>query len=371
MKPTVTLQQIANACGVSKATVSMALNGSPRIGVETARLVREVAGRLGYSIEANYAARRMAFARRNRRLPSHVIGVAGPDETMLSAPYFLRITQGLWEVLCHARHAVLAVGHADANWCDFVARDDMDGLIAFGSDPIALRLDSLRAHPGFGDRPVVVLVHRVPGLPCVQTDDASGTYEACRRLLELGHRRFLLVAMDPEDPPRSGHEARRAGMRRAFLDAGLDPRAHIVPHVCPKAWMNPLRARGLLAAGTADPDGERLVTAIRTSPGISALLCDNDPIALHAYASLRQAGLDVPGHISMVGFDDTDALPNVHGENRLASVALPLEEIGREGARLMLRLLAGQATADQRILLPTRFVPRASVGPAPAGLTAD
>ncbi len=364
MKAKVTLQQIADACGVSKATVSMALNDSSRIGRQTAAAVKATAVGLGYSLGANYSARRMAFARRNRRLPSQVVGVAGPDESMLSAPYFLRITQGLWEVLCQARYAMLAVGHSEVDWCEFVTRDEIDGLVAFGSDAVASNLSSLRAHPGFGSRPVVVLIHRVPGLPCVQTDDASGACEACGRLLDLGHRRLLLVAMDPEDPPRGGHEARREGMRRAFADRGLDWRQHVVPFVCPKEWMNSVQARRQLAGRDPILAGDRLLAALQRPAPPTALLCDNDPIALHAYAILAQAGLNVPGQVSLVGFDDSDAIPDSSGKNLLSSVALPLEEVGRESARLVLRLLDGQAAADQRILLPTRFVERASIGPA-------
>jgi DNA-binding LacI/PurR family transcriptional regulator len=112
------------------------------------------------------------------------------------------------------------------------------------------------------------------------------------------------------------------------------------------------------ALGNFEDCGERAALELLSlSPRPTALLCSTDVLALGAIRALRAQGLDVPGDVSVVGFDDVPAAATAE----LTTVRQPLLEKGREAGRLLM-----EPGTEREVILPLELVPRRSTGPAPS-----
>ena len=108
----------------------------------------------------------------------------------------------------------------------------------------------------------------------------------------------------------------------------------------------------------------RLRGYLEEHPAVTAILPLNDSNAIHCWRVLQDAGYRIPEDISIIGFDDTDPLPDSNGNNLLTSVHLPLEEIGRETIRLLIRQIESRQMEQVEICLPVTLRVRNSTGPA-------
>ena len=146
----------------------------------------------------------------------------------------------------------------------------------------------------------------------VGIDDEAGGYDIARHLLELGHRRFAFIS------GIEGHlsaEQRLGGLKRALIEYGLD-----VGAVTVMRGDFTFRSGSVLAARLFDqPDPP------------TALICANDDMAAGALSAAHGRGLDVPGHLSITGFDDTPVSEIVWPP--LATVQQPLKDMGGEAVR--------------------------------------
>ncbi len=371
----VTLKDIARLCGVTRMTVSKALRAHPEVSERTRARILEAAAQLGYDPSLAATAKRLAQRRvRGARFLNRVIGVNIGSARPLAVAYFRRQCEGILATLEDHGYAalMLAAGLQTAEKARTVLapliRGEIDALLALSSPTAIPLIETLRRHAGLRECPAVVLMHQTQGWGSVVTDDAAGVREMARRLFALGHRHFLRVSYgyDPQSggEPADG-ESRRAALCRTLAECGLaNPEAHVLRHPCPAIWMSPLAARARLQATESDADDRALLATLAAHPQVTAILADNDAIAMHVYGALQRAGMAVPGRYSLAGFDDTDPIPGLHGENVLSSVALPLEEVGRQAAEMALAAVE-QGKPVGHLVLPTRFVPRASIGPAP------
>jgi DNA-binding LacI/PurR family transcriptional regulator len=194
--------------------------------------------------------------------------------------------------------------------------------------------------------PLAVVGGHVAGFPRVGIDDAAGATAAVRHLLVLGHRDVAMISGDPRDPHgRVTTSARRAGFEAALTEAGIEPSPD---RVVAEPWgvTGGMRAMAQLLSGRRLPTG---------------VFAESDEMALGALQTLRRAGLEVPGRVSLVGFDDHEMA--LAGD--LTTVAQPVRRQGRLAAQLLLQVLAGTSPADGDVLLPTRLVVRGSTGPPP------
>jgi LacI family transcriptional regulator len=250
----------------------------------------------------------------------------------------------------------------DLERLDPLTRGEIDGLICAGTPDLVKHVRSLRQRAGFGDRPMLSLIHGSPGVPSVLCDYAVGVREATAHLLSLGHRHFLRISSgELNGPDRS---LRRVAMNEAIAAAGLDVDQHAASIGSPWAWMNPIEAMARLPVTDREHPGDReLIQYLRAHPQITAIICNNDPMAIHVSCALRDAGIDVPGRYSVVGFDDSDPIHNSLSQNTLSSIRVPLVAIGRRGADIVLDAIEHE---DQELIsdtLPSTFIARASVGP--------
>lgn len=112
-----------------------------------------------------------------------------------------------------------------------------------------------------------------------------------------------------------------------------------------------------------DRTSAAIARAFERDAGITGVIAPNDPEALRAADALRRMGKKIPRDVSLVGFDDTDELLDENRRNMLTTVRVPLEEIGREAAGLLIRQITGAAARDQQIALGASLVVRASTAP--------
>ena len=153
-----------------------------------------------------------------------------------------------------------------------------------------------------------------------------------------------MISGDPDDPiGRSTTVARRTGFLKALEEADIPVGT---PPVASAPWGVSGGARAM----------EQLLTGARLP---TAVFAESDEMALGALQALRRAGLSVPGHVSLIGFDDHEMAP----VGDLTTIAQPVPTQGRMAARLLLDAIEGRTGSVTDVVLPTRLVLRGSTGP--------
>lgn len=334
-----TSRDVAVAAGVSQSTVSIVLAGkwTGRVSPHTAQAVREAAARLGY---------RPNLAARNLRLgQTRTVLLVVPT---LANPFFGAVYTG-------AARAAAARGFGVVvyPWAEGIVRspfsaphEAIDGILA--SSLAREALADLAVAPGApshdhdgeaGGVPLVMLDSDPDGVaPTVNVDVADGMRALVAHLAGLGHRRFCHLAADVD-----AWTFRVRGQAIADAVGGL-PGATLARRTAP------ISVDGAKAAMRAQ---------LRDLNGATALLCDDDVMAAGAYKAARDAGLDIPGDLSITGFDDillAEAL-----EPELTTVRLPAAALGERAMSALLEILDGGR--PQGLSLPGDLVVRASTAP--------
>jgi LacI family transcriptional regulator len=318
----VTIAEVASRAGVGVATVSRVLNGSPAVSETTRRRVRAVIDELGY--EPSAAARALSTGR------TRTVGVVTPFFTQPSVVERLRgvsraVSEGgyqlvLFDLARPDRLGRLPVGGR------------IDGLLCVSMCPSEPDLARLRT-AGIA---VALVDFEHPDLPSVAIDDTAGGRLAVEHLLELGHRRIAFVGDDEDSAWGFESSARRRlGAAAALAEAGGRLIVRRGPHG--RAHARALAAR-LLALD--DPP--------------TAIFAGSDLQAVGVLEAAEAASVDIPGDLSVIGFDDVELARFVG----LTTVAQPLESSGAQGARLLMEAMGGAPRRTCRLDL--RLVRRAT-----------
>ncbi|QPL04640.1 LacI family DNA-binding transcriptional regulator [Actinomyces respiraculi] len=325
---------MAQRVGVSQATVSRALNGKPGVSDKTRRTIMETMRELGMVGESVQLG-----------TPRQVALVA-PD---LSNPVFAAFVTSISTYL--ARHNLLPVlctytlrGASETSLLGMVLKQQPIGVIF-----LAGRYDTEFAdHSDYAmlyerHLPTVFINATAPGLrgQCVMTDDAAGTRMAMRHLVSQGHTRIGLLLGDRHHyPSLIKYEAARSFAKEAGLDL-LDEAT---------VWTTYGFESGRDAALRF---GEQ---------GVTALLCASDQLALGAVRALRSLGLDVPGDVSVIGYDDSSWLP--YTSPALTTVRQSVDAMSRTAVDALLRCAQDPALLDQRrdLVFEPELVVRESTG---------
>ncbi len=334
---TPTLRDVADAAGVHPATASRALNPATRglVNADTARRVIKVAETLGY--------RPNPIARGLKTAKSGTVGLVIPD---LTNPLFPPIVRGIEEVLEPAGYSGLIVStdndpSRERAQIESLRSRQVEGFIvatALLDHPL---LDQLRR-----EGVLMVMVNRRPDgldVPSITPDDASGVELAVRHLAALGHRRIAHLA-GPANTSTGVVRAR--SFRNTVHDLGLDQDPALTT-IC-AYWSEAAGAdalRSLLDAGAE----------------FTAVVAGNDLIALGCYDVFAERGIDCPGDVSVVGFNDMPFLDKLRPP--LTTVAVPHQQIGAEAARMLLDAIADRARPSRSVLLPLSLVVRGSTAP--------
>lgn len=312
-RTTPTLSDVAMRAGVSTATVSRCLNSPQQVVEKTRARVLQAVKELGYS--PNFVARAMVAKRTN------TIGAIIP--TMENA-IFARGLQAFQEEL-DARGFTLLV--ASSSYRPELEERQIRTLIARGAD--GLLLIGYDREPAVYDlldtRGVPALVawshDRAASRPSIGFDNRAAMRDLARRTIALGHRQLAMISAEVAHNDRA--RGRLLGVRDAMREAGIDPgglRLVETPY-----------GIGNGAAAFARLFGE--------GPAPSAIMCGNDVLAVGALREARQRGLDVPGDVSITGFDDIElaqvAVP------ALTTVHVPHREMGRQAAQMLIAMVEG------------------------------
>lgn len=337
-----TIADVAEAAGVSRSTVSRAMNREHTFfRSESAARIRAVAESLGY--EPNPSAANL------RRKQTNTIGVLVPrlTDTVMATLYEEIATA------CGARgyHALVATTYGDP------ALERENGLAMLASRVDGLILTTATTSGGLCTElvergvPHVLALRAYGPSPSVTGDDELGGYLATRHLIDLGHREIGIVA-GPDEAPTA--LARREGYRRALAEARLEASPEFAYPSSFSMESGEAAAEALLAAGRRP----------------TAVFAVNDNTAIGFTSVLQRAGLRIPADLSVVGYNDIPLAGRLAVP--LTSVRVPFREIAGAAVDSLLEQVAGrgQGARAARVLAPT-LIPRASTARPPVREGAD
>jgi DNA-binding LacI/PurR family transcriptional regulator len=326
-----TMTDVAELAGVSRQLVSMVMRGVPGPSESSRRLVLEAAATLQF--------RPNASARLLRRERTGLIGML----VNTSNVFQMRVAERFIEEAAGFHYRVVLgplTPHRDTETVlSELLEQRVEALACFNPDPGSSALDF-----ALGAIPVVWLGERAtdPRADVVRTDDDAGVRLVVRHLMELGHRRIAYAG---------GAARNRAGIDRA------------------QAYRNAMTAEGLgggvdvLPVGFSELDGATAASALlRRAVLPTAVVCCSDHCAAGVRATFAVAGVDVPGAVSVTGYDDSEvaALPY----NSLTSVRQDVDLTVNVAVAAIRRRLDDPASAPVEVPTTATLVPRASTGPA-------
>jgi DNA-binding LacI/PurR family transcriptional regulator len=335
-----TIRDVAHRAGVSLATVSRALNGSPLVNEETRQRIVEAAGELDFA--PSLSARRLSLGK------TQTITVV---TSFLTRPQAAERLRGIDAALTDSEfdlviYNVETVEKRNQYFQTLPLRQRTDGLLVISLPPpieVVPRLER-------ADIPIVFVdAHEnTAGLPRVLGDDEEGGRLATEHLLSLGHRRIGFIGDEFTNPfGFTSSRDRFSGYSRALAGAGVEPATGDVA----------LGAHGRYEA--RDLSATMLAQADRPT----AIFAASDTQALGVLAAAQDLGLHVPDDLSVVGYDDIEACDFVG----LTTVRQHLFESGRRGAELLLSEVAERDTAPPLLVLPPEIVRRRTTAPPKRG----
>lgn len=306
-----TIKDIARHVGVSHSTVSRALSGSPLIAPETVERIRQVAEEIGYQPSA--AARSLKTRR------SRVIGVI---LSSLDDPFFAEILQGIEDAAQASGYSLfIASSQRDAGRSQQIARAMLEhraeGVIICSTSVSDSQSQSLLQ----GGFPVVVVNNQAAEnfRYSIYHDDVDGACQVTRHLVELGHQRIAYLG-----DSLSGRTSmdRLNGFRQEMQEAGLPIPAGYIHEV---------------PGGTPEFGLPSVDYFLELPLRPTAVVCFNDMLAIGLLKGLQLAGVDIPGEMSITGFDNIRF--STYTNPPLTTFDQPKRFIGLEASRLLLDLL--------------------------------
>lgn len=304
----ITIRDVARQAGVSVATVSRVLNNSALVSPETRELVLQAVSQLGYRPNANAQA-----------LASQVSDTIGVVVMDVSDPFFGALVKAVDTVAQqHQKYVLIGNSYHEAekerHAIEVLIRHRCNALIVHAKelpdDELAQFMDHI---------PGMVLINRiVPGYEhrCVGLDNVTGAMMATRMLQSNGHQRigYLASSHAIED-----NDHRREGWLRALAEQGIN---------APESWV-----------GTGSPDmqgGEAaMVELLGRNLQLTAVFAYNDGMAAGALTALKDNGIAVPQHLSLIGFDDIPMAR--YTDPQLTTVRYPIVSMARLATELALQ----------------------------------
>lgn len=345
------IRDVAAEAGVSYQTVSRVLNESPRVRPETRTAVLTAIERLGF--RPSRAARALSLGRArgitavtsNTVLYGYAATLQGLEEAARAEGMAMGIRVVESAEPAEVRQTVEYVGDASAG-----------GVVVIAFDPPSVAvLEALPAH-------VPAVAAAEPAAPdrgrvAIALDERRAAADATQHLLDLGHRTVHHVAT-PSEGGTTGGDPGGASVNGGLIGAAGGRLA---------GWRDALWAAGaeiadVLGCGwdirSAYAAGQRLAA----DPGVTAILCGNDDIAQGVRRALYDAGKDVPGDVSIVGFDDIPG--SAYWTPALTTVRMDFAGLGRACFHAAVAELTGTAQPEPA-LTPPALVLRESTAPPP------
>lgn len=340
-KSRVKLQDIANATGLSLATISLALNDKEGVSSENRQRIVEIARDLNY-------VRPGSKSRPSTSASTTVSVIIERLPVSISAdPFNRQILLGLETAARKAgyRLAMDFIGADDhpgnAHW----AQGEAAGIVILGGGDLSQEWVAAAVDSGI---PAVMLDNVIPGidLPAVAPDNLGGAHSMTNYLLSLGHRRIGFI----RGPSKYWTLSERlAGFMLALQQAGVWPEPELIP---PRVSHSDEKGYGEM----------QLLLDLPNPP--TAVVAVSDKGAIGAYRAAHERGLSIPNDISIVGFDDIDASQVLNPP--MTTVHVPGEELGRVSfERLHQQIEHADSPRWRQIRwsIPTSLVIRGSAAP--------
>jgi DNA-binding LacI/PurR family transcriptional regulator len=344
-----TLKQVAARAGTSVAAVSYVLNGKARenrLSDACIERIERAVRELNY--QRNYHAASLPTGR------SLTIGLVLGQRSTLLYPFWTQVAAGADSAARSQGYNLLLIGTQEERTSfdvglQAVQIGRVDGLITYLQ---AVEMsEAAEAAREVADRLVLIGPAGNRPLPSVQLDPQPGIREAVAHLADLGHREILRLGR--ADEADDDQEARRSrAFEQACREMGLEGREVVV-------------STGSLHH--ADPQGalrrcRQALEPVAAGLEATAVMCFSDLAALALSSLLRRQGLDVPRDVSLIGFDDIEA---VYHWPPLTTVSHQLRRMGQEAVNLLIDRATQDnqpATAGQRRVVPASLVLRDSTG---------
>ena len=342
------MEQIARELNLSRATVYRVINGKGHVRSHTRERVEALVR--AYNYYPNLAAQNLV----NRR--TRTIGVLVDNLSVsVNNEMVERLVRYINERSYRVILQTLDLANFDAflgNIMQDVMGNRIDGLIA-DIDPVFLdREPAKRLIETMRTRrfPFVVLsaATSLEGIPFVATDRNLGTYKAVRHLIKLGRRRIAFVS-NGFHLRRVNLELRLDGYFNALKEAGIRADRGLLVEIEGRGFEDGLEA-GVKLANMRDR--------------VDGVFCINDEIAVGAVRALSEAGVRVPEDMAVVGFDNSEF--SAYAAVPLTTVAQPIDEIAKEGVRLLYDRIEAPESPVKQLYLEPRLIVRASCGGVPA-----
>ncbi|HHB9106891.1 TPA: HTH-type transcriptional regulator GalS [Klebsiella pneumoniae] len=336
----ITIRDVARQAGVSVATVSRVLNNSALVSPDTRDVVMKAVTQLGYRPNANAQALATQV--------SDTIGVVVMD---VSDAFFGALVKAVDTVAQqHQKYVLIGNSYHEAekerHAIEVLIRQRCSALIvhskALSDDELS---DFMQHIPG------MVLINRiVPGYAhrCVGLDNVSGALMATRMLLNHGHQRIGYLSSNHgiEDD-----DMRREGGSKALQEQGI---------IAPDSW---------IGSGSPDMQGGEaaMVELLGRNLGLTAVFAYNDSMAAGALTTLKDNGIVVPQHLSLIGFDDIPI--SRYTDPQLTTVRYPVMSMAKLATELALLGAAGKLNREAtHCFMPTlvrhhSVAQRQTVGP--------
>ena len=336
MRERSTSYDVARIAGVSRTTVSLVLNNvvGVRINQATRQRVVDAAKQLDY--HPNISGRKLASGK------SFTLGLVlrqNPDQVFADM-FLLKVLLGVEQAAQEANFRVLlkplAPDNADG-YTELIHGNHVDGIILSGprKDDNEIFLLQQQGFP-------IMLMGQLPGstIPFVDVDAIDGARTATRHLIDLGHTRIGIITNAPLD--YTSAQQRLEGYRQAHIEAEIE------------------LDDGLIAAGSYTPASGYAAMAqlLACNPQPTAVFVASDVVAMGAIQAARHAGLSIPEHLAIVGFDDIPLAEYI--DPPLTTVHLPAYDLGWAATERLSWLIAGNTLDQPGYFLETKLIVRNS-----------
>ena len=320
----VTLKDVAKAAGVSYATVSRALSGSPQIGSETRERIIKLCDEMGYT--TNYVARSMVMKK------TDLIGLVVPsidNQFMSELAYYAEMS-----ARSHGYNIMLCNSGPDLKQEKTVVKlllgRQVDGILIVPQSPKTY--ENIKA---YADQvPTVFLSENLRDQPqsYVAVDNSRGTYIGTKYLYELGHREILYFGRRHS----TTHQLRAEGYMKACQELGLRQR-----------FFNSEFSRSSIN------NGYQMARELFSKPlDYTAIFASTDSNALGILKAADEMNIDIPGRLSLIGFDNITAtgMPRIE----LTTIEQPMKMLASVAVHTLLEKVQNElAGYTHRILTPT------------------
>ena len=329
-----TIRRISEATGFSAATISNALNRKKGVNPRTAEEIFKTASEMGYLQAAQQRKIHFVMYRTNGRIT---------DDT----PFFTMMMDG-FQSECRRRGYDMGINYLDRRAADFksqldVLLEDRDSLVALMGAEL---MDQDLHYFSRARCRIVTLDYWSEDLPYsgIITNNSESARTAVNYLVEKGHRRLGYLRGDFRI---KAFKLREAGYRAALAEQGIpyDPGYTVT------------------VSTTMDGAYRDMLAYLKKKPGLAgAYFADNDMIALGCMKALQECGIQIPGDVSLIGFDDLPFCDIV--SPGLTSLRVPKQELGQMAVRRLLDIVEEGMDTKTQTLVSTRFVERDSVSDA-------